>query len=175
MQEFRCGAASIDRYDRLCGSAFNCTESATKYRSTVRKLSAFAMWQAVDEYPAFTVTSAENARKTRSKAEGSVVQGYLGGSLSKSLYPAAVSAALLFATAFIPGTAIAQVGPGAGSPPIVPITPSRDELDRQRPDSQAPRSARLKIDGDIERAPCALDAPQYADIRTNITEAQFNN
>lgn len=133
------------------------------------------MWQTAEKYPAFTVTSSENAGKTGAKAEGFAAHGYSGGSLSKSLFPAAVSAALLFATAFTPGTAIAQVGPGAGSPPIVPITPSREELDRQRPDSQAPRSARLKIDGDIERAPCALDAPQYADIRTNITDVVFNN
>ncbi len=104
-------------------------------------------------------------------AEGSVVQGYSGGSLGKSLYPAAVTAALLFATAFTSGAAMAQVG----APQLAPIAPTRDELDRQRPDSQAPRSARLKIDGDIERAPCALDAPAYADIRTNISEAVFNN
>lgn len=63
-----------------------------------------------------------------------------------------------------------------GAPVVAPqqISPTRDELDRTR-QQQAPRSARLKIDGDIERAPCALDSPAYADIKVTITEAQFNN
>lgn len=55
------------------------------------------------------------------------------------------------------------------------LAPTREELDRSRPESQAPRSGRLTIDGDIERAPCALDSPAYANIRTDITEARFNN
>ena len=54
------------------------------------------------------------------------------------------------------------------------IAPTREEIDR-RPVSEAPRSARLTIDGEIERAPCALDAPAYADIKVTITAAEFNN
>ena len=117
------------------------------------------------------MTLQEKAGKSGSKAEGFASQGYSGDRLGKSLFPAAVSVALLFATALVPGGAIAQVA----APQLAPIAPTRDELDRSRPDSQAPRSARLKIDGDIERAPCALDSPAYADIRTTITEAVFNN
>lgn len=54
------------------------------------------------------------------------------------------------------------------------IAPGRDELNRttQQP---APGPSRLTIDGDIERAPCALDAPAYANIKVTITEAQFSN
>lgn len=52
--------------------------------------------------------------------------------------------------------------------------PTREEIDR-RSQEGAPRSARLTVDGDIERAPCALDSPAYADIKVTVTEAQFNN
>lgn len=68
----------------------------------------------------------------------------------------------------------AQLAPGA--PAVAPqqIAPTREEIDRNR-QREAPRAARLKIDGDIERAPCALDSPAYADIKVTITDAQFNN
>ncbi len=38
-----------------------------------------------------------------------------------------------------------------------------------------PRAARLTVDGDIERTPCALDGPAYADLRVNIRAAEFHN
>ncbi len=61
------------------------------------------------------------------------------------------------------------------SPQQLQLAPTREELDRTQPQQQAPRSARLTIDGDIERAPCALDNPAYADIKVTVTDAQFNN
>jgi len=54
------------------------------------------------------------------------------------------------------------------------LAPTREEIDR-RPQQQTPRGARLTIDGDIERAPCALDAPAYADIKVTIDAAEFHN
>ena len=66
---------------------------------------------------------------------------------------------------------MAQVTPPAASQLA---TPTREEIDR-RPAAQAPRSARLTVEGDIERAPCALDSPTYADVKVTITEARFNN
>jgi len=54
------------------------------------------------------------------------------------------------------------------------LAPTREEIDR-RPQQQTPRGARLTIDGDIERAPCALDAPAYADIKVTINAAEFHN
>lgn len=60
------------------------------------------------------------------------------------------------------------------SPQQLQLAPTREELDRAQ-QQQAPRSARLTIDGDIERAPCALDNPAYADIKVTVTDAQFNN
>lgn len=67
-------------------------------------------------------------------------------------------------------TALAQVQTPTGQQ----IAPGRDELNRttQQP---TPGPSRLTIDGDIERAPCALDAPAYANIKVTITEAQFAN
>ena len=110
--------------------------------------------------------------KTVCPAEGFAVLGYSGGSLRKSVFSAVVVTTLLFAIASH------QAAWAQAAPPAVnsqQLAPTREELDRSRPDAQAPRSARLTVDGDIERAPCALDAPAYADIRTPINEAQFNN
>ena len=56
-----------------------------------------------------------------------------------------------------------------------PITPpTRSDLippDTQRRDD---RSVTLTVDGDFERAPCALDRPEFADIRFTVAGAQFN-
>jgi hemolysin activation/secretion protein len=92
--------------------------------------------------------------------------------LRSSLFSAAVYSALLFASASFP--AQAQVAPVA--PTVTPqqIAPTREEIERTR-QPQAQRSARLTIDGGIERSPCALDNPAYADIKVTITEARFNN
>ncbi|WP_340316630.1 ShlB/FhaC/HecB family hemolysin secretion/activation protein [Rhizorhabdus argentea] len=93
--------------------------------------------------------------------------------MRRSLFSAAASTALLFT--FLPSTAAwAQVAPPPVAPPPQQLAPTREEIDRRSQD-QAPRSARLKIDGDIERAPCALDAPAYADIKVTISAAEFNN
>ncbi|KKC27578.1 ShlB/FhaC/HecB family hemolysin secretion/activation protein [Sphingomonas sp. SRS2] len=89
--------------------------------------------------------------------------------MRKSLFSAAAVSALLFTIAS--NAAFAQVAPPAAAQLAAP---TREEIDR-RPQATAPRSARLTVDGDIERAPCALDSPAYADIKVTITEAQFNN
>lgn len=110
--------------------------------------------------------------KIISPAEGFAVLGYSGGSLRKSIFSAVVVTTLLFAIASHEAVWAQAAPPAVNSQQLAP---TREELDRSRPDAQAPRSARLTVDGDIERAPCALDAPAYADIRTPINEAQFNN
>lgn len=75
---------------------------------------------------------------------------------------AAAVATLAFAS--LPQLASAQVaGP-----------PSRDEL--RGITGQAPAApSRLSIKGDVERSPCPLDDPQYADIKVTISEVTFNN
>lgn len=55
-----------------------------------------------------------------------------------------------------------------------PITPpNRSDLipPEQRRDD---RAVTLTVDGDFERAPCALDRPEFADIRFTVAGAQFN-
>jgi len=70
---------------------------------------------------------------------------------------------------FFPSVVAAQVAPGAQQ-----LAPTREEVDRVAP-REAPKSGRLTIDGGIERSPCALDDPAYANIKVTITAAEFNN
>jgi hemolysin activation/secretion protein len=53
------------------------------------------------------------------------------------------------------------------------LPPTREEV--TRPDIQAPRDVapRLEIEGGIERAPCALDSPEFQDIRFTLRGAEF--
>ncbi|MET0371650.1 MAG: ShlB/FhaC/HecB family hemolysin secretion/activation protein [Sphingobium sp.] len=51
--------------------------------------------------------------------------------------------------------------------------PTREEITRPV-EPAAPRPPRVRIDGDIERAPCALADPRYADIRVTINRATFS-
>lgn len=77
--------------------------------------------------------------------------------------------ALLLGMALVPASALAQQ-----QPPTVPgITPpNRTDLipPEQRRDERAPS---LTVDGDFERPPCALDRPDFADIRFTVQGAQF--
>jgi hemolysin activation/secretion protein len=53
--------------------------------------------------------------------------------------------------------------------------PTREEVTRPGTTAPAPSGAKLKIEGDIERAPCPLDDAAYKDIRVTITGATFHN
>jgi hemolysin activation/secretion protein len=57
------------------------------------------------------------------------------------------------------------------APELLP--PTREEV--TRPDVQAPqnRAPRLEVEGGIERAPCALDSPDFQNIRFTVRGAQF--
>jgi hemolysin activation/secretion protein len=56
----------------------------------------------------------------------------------------------------------------------VPSPPTREEIERPV-QPRADRPARLTVEGDIERAPCPLADPAYANVRLTLTEARFNN
>jgi hemolysin activation/secretion protein len=73
-------------------------------------------------------------------------------------------AAVLTATAPIP--AFAQQ-------PVV-ANPTREELEPVAPPKDLPKP-KFSVEGDVERAPCALDDPAYAKIKVNVTSAVFNN
>jgi hemolysin activation/secretion protein len=51
--------------------------------------------------------------------------------------------------------------------------PTRDELESKKlPDIEVQRS-RLKVDGDIERAPCPLADPAYANVQISFSQVEF--
>jgi hemolysin activation/secretion protein len=55
-----------------------------------------------------------------------------------------------------------------------PAAPTRDQVDPPpaRSESESPR---LRVEGDIERAPCALADPSFANVRITLREASFAN
>src|SRR5215216_2090452 len=54
------------------------------------------------------------------------------------------------------------------------IAPTREELTRITAPPPQPRPT-LNIVGGVERAPCPLADPRYADVKVTIREVQFNN
>lgn len=74
----------------------------------------------------------------------------------------------ILATMAAAGAAPAQTGaPGAVAPP------TREEV--SPPPAVAAPSTRVRVEGGIERAPCPLDDPQFADVKVTVTSAIFNN
>jgi hemolysin activation/secretion protein len=53
------------------------------------------------------------------------------------------------------------------------LPPTREEVTRQGTAPPVPRGPQLEVEGGIERAPCALDAPQYQAIRLTLRGAEF--
>jgi hemolysin activation/secretion protein len=78
---------------------------------------------------------------------------------------ATLSLLSLLALAF-PGQAFAQSA--------APTTPTRDQIDPLLPPEPEVRP-RLTVEGDVERAPCSLADPAYANVKINFTGAEFNN
>lgn len=73
--------------------------------------------------------------------------------------------------ALMPATpASAQEAPPAGG-----AAPTREELEGQTARPPAPPPSQLQVEGGIERAPCALARPEYADIRFTPTEVLFED
>ncbi len=54
------------------------------------------------------------------------------------------------------------------------IAPTRDELTRDQP-ATTPRRPTLNVVGGVERSPCPLADPRYADVRVTISDVRFNN
>ena len=57
---------------------------------------------------------------------------------------------------------------------VAPLAPTREEIERPVQQTEAPRT-RLTIEGDVPRAPCALDRPEYQSIRFTPTDAVFED
>jgi hemolysin activation/secretion protein len=60
-------------------------------------------------------------------------------------------------------------------PPNIPQPPTREEVERTRPREQAPRAPRLTVEGGIERAPCALAAEEFRNIRFTVNTVAFDD
>ena len=63
------------------------------------------------------------------------------------------------------------VSAGAQTAPQV-VPPTREEITRPVAPPPAPAS-RLEVEGGIERAPCALDGPEFSSIRFVLRGAEF--
>ena len=63
--------------------------------------------------------------------------------------------------------------PASAQPPV-PTAPTREEIDRPPPPSVAQPRARLTVEGGVERAPCALDRPEYQNIRFTLEDVHFD-
>jgi hemolysin activation/secretion protein len=83
-------------------------------------------------------------------------------------------ARLLFSCAAVvmPAGVSAQTVPPPVPPP--PIPPTREEITRPTPTPPVTRAPRLEVEGGVERAPCALDAPEYQSIRFTPRAVQFD-
>ena len=54
-----------------------------------------------------------------------------------------------------------------------PAAPTREEVVPPPPERTEAPTARLTVEGDVERAPCALDRPDYQAIRFTLTDVAF--
>ena len=54
------------------------------------------------------------------------------------------------------------------------VAPTRDELTRPQTEAPPPKST-LNVVGGVERAPCPLANPEFADVRVRVSDVQFNN
>lgn len=83
--------------------------------------------------------------------------------------PRALRIGLAASAAFAAFPAPAQVPPGQ------PVAPTREEVNRPPPARDERPPARLTVEGGVERAPCALDRPEYANIRFTLRDVVFDD
>ena len=81
---------------------------------------------------------------------------------------AATAAALALASA---GAALAQAVPAAVAQSGAP---TREEVNRADL-TPTPEPSKLTVEGGIERAPCALADPRFADVKITLADAAFDN
>ena len=71
------------------------------------------------------------------------------------------------------GTALAWPGAAAAqsAPNILP--PTREEITREQTTQPPIRAPQIDVEGAVERAPCALEAPEFAAIRLTVQRVEF--
>lgn len=85
---------------------------------------------------------------------------------------------LLLATGLVSAASVLLTDSAfAQQAPVIQATgaaPTRDELTPVNPQREEVKP-RVTIEDGVERSPCALDDPAYADIKVTLTAANFNN
>jgi hemolysin activation/secretion protein len=76
----------------------------------------------------------------------------------------------LFSSAILLGAPV-QAAAQAVPPPL---PPTREEITRPVNPPTAPRAPKLEVEGGVERAPCALDQPQFQSIHFVFRGAEFD-
>ena len=71
---------------------------------------------------------------------------------------------LLLSISAVAATAHAQVSP-----------PTREEIERVPTAPAAPPPSRLTVEGGVERAPCPLAEPRFADVTVTLSDVTFDN
>ena len=64
-------------------------------------------------------------------------------------------------------------GAMASSKASAQVAPTREEIERRQPRTPTPPT-QLQVEGDIEHTPCALDEPQFADVKFTLRTVEFN-
>jgi len=73
----------------------------------------------------------------------------------------------------IAGCALALALPLPALAQVVPNPPSRGDLEVGRGDRAADRTSRLTVEGDIERGPCPLADPAFANTKVTFSTVEF--
>lgn len=83
-----------------------------------------------------------------------------------------LGSAILLASSASGGAQTAPPSP----PPIAPrpLPPTREEVTRPATPTPIPGAPKLDVEGGIERAPCALDGPEYQSIHFVLRGAEFD-
>ena len=78
--------------------------------------------------------------------------------------PAAAAALWLLASA---------ASPAAAQTASEVLPPTREEVTRPEPQLRRDQAVRLDVEDGLERAPCALDSPEFKDIRFTVSGVEF--
>ena len=86
-----------------------------------------------------------------------------------------IERALRVRTSLAAGCALLLGGAAAAqAPPAQPVAPTREQV-QPPPAGARPAPPRLTVEGDVEHAPCALDRPEYQNIRFTLRDVAFDN
>lgn len=73
----------------------------------------------------------------------------------------------------IPGAIVFSMGTAQAQ--VQPSPPTREEVTRPAPDRPEQTGPRLTVEGDVGRGSCALDRPEYQNIRFTLTNVAFDD